>query len=206
MKSPFIEKAIYESCKIKKTIVEKTQTETVLDTTKEVLEQTSQKVTESQEEILKQKEQLLIEQRKIAALAAQAEKERLEKFLNELDVYVSSIRKADEEIVSALEEISSKIRLPSVEIRGLLEIECKKSDGVDIIKKILLDSMTREKDVKVNVSYVGAPKYRLSVTSKDFRSAERTLKPLLSNSQKYIEKNKGTFKFTREDSKKTRES
>jgi translation initiation factor 2 subunit 1 len=51
--------------------------------------------------------------------------------------------------------------------------------------------------------YIGAPKYRISVTASDFKSAEKTLKPILEDIQKNIEKNKGSFKFTREESRKT---
>ena len=36
---------------------------------------------------------------------------------------------------TVIEEICSKIKLPSVEIRGIMEITNNKSDGVEIIKK-----------------------------------------------------------------------
>ena len=57
----------------------------------------------------------------------------------------------------------------------------------------------------VKILYIGAPKYRISITASDFKSAEKTLKPILEDIQKNIEKNKGNFKFTREESKKTGE-
>jgi len=57
----------------------------------------------------------------------------------------------------------------------------------------------------VKILYIGAPKYRISVTASDFKSAEKTLKPILEDIQKQIEKNKGVFKFTREESRKTGE-
>ena len=57
----------------------------------------------------------------------------------------------------------------------------------------------------VKILYIGAPKYRISVTASDFKSAEKTLKPILEDIQKQIEKNKGSFKFTREESRKTGE-
>jgi translation initiation factor 2 subunit 1 len=53
---------------------------------------------------------------------------------------------------------------------------------------------------------LGAPKYRLSITSDDFKSAEKKMKPILEEVQQSIEKKKGEFKFSREDSKKTRDN
>jgi translation initiation factor 2 subunit 1 len=53
---------------------------------------------------------------------------------------------------------------------------------------------------------LGAPKYRLSITSDNFKSAEKSLKPIIAEIQTNIEKKKGSFKFTREESKKTREN
>ena len=105
---------------------------------------------------------------------------------------------------SVIEEICSKIKLPSVEIRGIMEITNYNSQGVEIIKKILLDVL--KKDPTIDITYLGAPKYRLSITAEDFKSAEKSLKPIISEIQNNIEKKKGSFKFTREVSKKTREN
>ena len=99
--------------------------------------------------------------------------------------------------------ICSKIKLPAVEIRGIMNITNPRSDGVDIIKKTLLDVL--KKNAPVTITYLGAPKYRLAITSEDFKSAERTLKPIIANIQTSIEKNKGSFTFVREESRKTRE-
>jgi translation initiation factor 2 subunit 1 len=113
--------------------------------------------------------------------------------------------KVPKKAVSVLEEISSKIKLPSVEIRGILEISSDKPDGVEIIKNTLLNSM-KDESKNVQITYLGAPRYRLSVTAQDFKLAEKIMKPVLEEIQQSIEKKKGTFKFTREESKKTRES
>jgi translation initiation factor 2 subunit 1 len=105
---------------------------------------------------------------------------------------------------AVIEDICSKIKLPSVEIRGIMEITNNKSDGVEIIKKTLLDVI--KKDSTIDITYLGAPKYRLSITSEDFKSAEKLLKPIVEEIETSITKKKGSFKFTREDSKKTREN
>ena len=105
---------------------------------------------------------------------------------------------------TVIDEICSKIKLPSVEIRGIMEITNSKSNGIEVIKKVLLDVL--KKDSKMDITYLGAPKYRISITSEDFKSAEKTLKPIISEIQTNIEKKKGSFKFTREESKKTRDN
>ena len=104
--------------------------------------------------------------------------------------------------ISVMEEVCSKIKLPSVEIRGIMEITSNSPNGVDIIKKVLLGV---SKDSAIGISYLGAPKYRLSITADDFKTAEKTLKPIMAEIQRGIEKKKGTFKFSREESKKTRD-
>ncbi len=113
--------------------------------------------------------------------------------------------KVPKKALLALEEISSKIKFPSVEIRGILEIHNNQSDGVKIIKNVLLDVLKEKKDKNIQIAYVGAPKYRLAVKAQDFKSAEKIMKPVLEEIQRMIEKKKGTFKFTREESRKTRE-
>lgn len=106
--------------------------------------------------------------------------------------------------LTVIEELSSKIQIPSVEIRGIVELTCNKSNGVEIIKNALLDAIGNKK-VNVSVTYIGAPKYRLSIVAQNFKDAERELKPILSSIEDTIDKNGGSFKFTREESKKTRE-
>lgn len=112
--------------------------------------------------------------------------------------------KLPKKISSAIQEVSSKIKPPSVEIRGICELTCGKSDGVEVIKNAILDSIGDQKS-RISATYIGAPKYRLSITGPDFKTAERMLKPVLDKIQKVIEKSNGTFSFTREESKKTRE-
>jgi translation initiation factor 2 subunit 1 len=112
--------------------------------------------------------------------------------------------KLGKKTTTIIEEICSKIKLPSVEIRGIMEITSSKSNGIEIIKKVLLDIL--KKDSTIGITYLGAPKYRLSITSDNFKSAEKLLKPIIIEIQTDIEKKKGSFKFTREESKKTREN
>ncbi len=112
--------------------------------------------------------------------------------------------KLSKKTLLAIEEISSKIKIPHVEIRGMLEITNPRSTGLDIIKKTLLDVSKEDENTNIKISYIGAPKYRLHISAQTFKEAEKALKPTLSKIQGAIEKKDGTFKFTREESKKSR--
>ena len=165
-----------------------------------------------------EKEQSLIDGLKTKAGLSQAEINKLEEVLvnkfnsvyNAFSEIVSKgIRVLDDldlpkKVISAIEEISSKIQVPHVEIRVVLELTCTIPDGVEIIKKSLLEA-TENKDAIIEITYIGAPKYRLTISAQNFKTAEKALKPVLSAIQTTIEKKGGTFKFTREESKKTRE-
>jgi translation initiation factor 2 subunit 1 len=116
----------------------------------------------------------------------------------------NSDMKIAKKIHPILTEICSKIKLPSVEIRGIMEITNSSSDGIEIIKKTLLD--VSNKNSSLDIIYLGAPKYRLSIISQDFKSAEKLLKPIINEIEVSTTKKKGTFNFIREESKKTREN
>jgi len=110
-----------------------------------------------------------------------------------------------EKIKKTIGELSKKIKLPTVEIRGILEMTNNKPDGIEIIRKILLDAIKESQNEKIEILYLGAPKYRLSIIAPDFKTAEKTLKPILEKIEKNTSKQNGTFKFSREESKKTGE-
>ena len=124
-----------------------------------------------------------------------------------VDIATNGIKVFDElklvkKTLSSIEEASAKIKLPSVEIRGILELTDSSSTGVENIKNSL-QGFEKADHKNIKILYVGAPKYRISITASDFKSAEKTLKPILEDIEKNIGKNKGSFKFTREESRKT---
>ncbi len=166
----------------------------------------------------REKEEGLIENLKSRANLSDAELEKIENVLVEKfdsiydafsEVSVKGIMVLDDlhippKVLTIIEELGSKIQIPHVEIRGIIELTCNKPNGVDIIRNALL-SGSGSKKVEVSVTYIGAPKYRITISAQNFKEAEKELKPIISSVQETIEKNGGTFKFSREESKKTRE-
>jgi translation initiation factor 2 subunit 1 len=106
------------------------------------------------------------------------------------------------EVIEAIEVESKKIQIPHIEVRAVLDIMVK-GDGIDIIKNILGSVDGSKNNSKIDITYVGAPKYRITVTAENFKIAEKVLNQAIEKIKTNIEKNSGTFKFTREESKKT---
>lgn len=83
---------------------------------------------------------------------------------------------------------------PNVEIGGYIEAYSLASDGIDSIKKALTSIGSQN----VQIQYSGAPKYRISVTDKDYKSAEDTLKKSVQKILDTSKKNSVVAKFIRE--------
>ncbi len=109
-----------------------------------------------------------------------------------------------EEVLRAIDEESRKIRIPQNEIRGIMEISSKKPDGIEIIKNVLIDAAegTKTNPSTISIAYIGAPRYRIAVKAESFKMAEKAMSRAVEKIQKGIEKNHGSFNFTREKSKK----
>ncbi|MER5176484.1 MAG: translation initiation factor IF-2 subunit alpha [Candidatus Nitrosocosmicus sp.] len=107
------------------------------------------------------------------------------------------------EVIEAIEHESKKIQIPYIEVRAVLEIVVKKGNGIDIIKNVLTSVEGSKNTAKIDITYVGAPKYRITVTAENFKIAEKVLNQAIEKIKTNIEKNGGTFKFSREESKKT---
>jgi translation initiation factor 2 subunit 1 len=136
----------------------------------------------------------------------------LQKYDYVYDVFETAARKGidaiqnldlPETVIKAIEEESSKIQIPRVEIRGILEISLKKSDGIEVIKNILSAAETSKSNAHINISYIAAPRYRIVVSADNFKVAEKALNNIVEKIRNAIEKQRGTFGYIRQESKKS---
>ncbi len=107
-----------------------------------------------------------------------------------------------QEMKDAIVEVSKNIRIPSVEVRGIMEITCLKPNGIEIIKKALSSVEGKKEDVEINIAYMGSPKYRIMVKAENFKVAEKAISKAIDKMRSMIIKSNGTFNFVREESKK----
>ncbi len=101
---------------------------------------------------------------------------------------------------AVLEVAGENIQAPSVSIDGMLEITCPRPDGVDCIKKALAAGLS-EDEVDIGIHYVGAPRYRITVTAEDYKTAELQMKEAVSQITGVVEKSGGSASFKRQEEK-----
>ncbi|MDG6997635.1 MAG: translation initiation factor IF-2 subunit alpha [Nitrososphaerota archaeon] len=106
--------------------------------------------------------------------------------------------------VEPLESLArEKIAIPIVEVRGIMDIRVKSPDGIQVIRNALKAAEDiRSQGVQVKVTYLGTPKYRLTIKAENYKVAERSLQTSLDKIKTIIEKSKGKFSFAREESRK----
>ncbi|MHB1908643.1 MAG: translation initiation factor IF-2 subunit alpha [Nitrososphaerales archaeon] len=122
---------------------------------------------------------------------------------------IQKLQGLEEGYVHVLETTSAeKIAIPIVEVRGVMDIRVKSSDGIDVIKNALksVEESRSSSGVQVKATYLGTPRYRLTVKAENYKVAERALQNAREKIQAQVEKSHGKFNFTREGSRKQIES
>jgi len=90
----------------------------------------------------------------------------------------------NEEVAKTLMSVvKESIKPPEIYISAKLIIKNYSSDGVDRIKKVLnsLKDIGKKNEYDFNISYLGAPNYRLKIKSKDYKKANKVLDELMQN-------------------------
>ncbi|MAG08367.1 translation initiation factor IF-2 subunit alpha [Candidatus Woesearchaeota archaeon] len=96
-----------------------------------------------------------------------------------------------------LKLVKEKIKPQEVEIKGTLSLQSYEADGVKIIKEALSKT---EDAIKKNgsINYMGAGKYKIKVTAKEYKAAEKLLENAVEKGLKYIKEKKGIGEFSRD--------
>jgi translation initiation factor 2 subunit 1 len=109
-----------------------------------------------------------------------------------------------EEWRDVLYEVAKEnIELTNVKVDGILTLTTTEPNGIKVIKNTLKKALKENpyEDVKVSISYIGAPKYRVEVIAPDYKSGEDVLKRVAESAIEYIKKYEGgEGNFVRQDS------
>lgn len=101
-------------------------------------------------------------------------------------------------VISSL--ASESIQLPSVAIDGVLEITSPAPDGIDLIQKSLAYGL-EDRKAEVDIHYLGAPRYRITVKAEDYKIAEEELKTAVDRIIESIGETGGSASFKRKEDK-----
>jgi len=98
-------------------------------------------------------------------------------------------------------EVISKdnISIPFVEIKGLIMITSWDPEGIKHIRDALtLAEQSEYEDVEIQIKYIGAPRYLITVKAPDYKVAEGQMKKAVERATERISKYKGECEFKRE--------
>jgi len=106
----------------------------------------------------------------------------------------------DEEIEAIVETARENVSVPYVTVSGYVDLACAESAGVDVVREAL-DAAEGNGDVpeevELDVTYVGAPEYRIRVQAPDYKTAESQLEASAERAAGAIT-DRGTAEFHRE--------
>jgi len=107
----------------------------------------------------------------------------------------------DEEVTAIVETARENVSVPYVEVTGYVDLECGASDGVDRIREALEAAEGNgelPEEIQLEVTYVGAPEYRIEVQAPDYKTAESALEDSADRAQTVLAEHDGTASFHRE--------
>jgi translation initiation factor 2 subunit 1 len=108
---------------------------------------------------------------------------------------------SEEEIDAIVETARENVSVPYVTVTGYVDLECADASGVDVIKEALQAAEGNgevPEEIQLEVTYVGAPEYRIEVRAPDYKTAETALEDSAARAQAVVEDHDGEAGFHRE--------
>ncbi|WP_266076107.1 translation initiation factor IF-2 subunit alpha [Haladaptatus caseinilyticus] len=108
---------------------------------------------------------------------------------------------SDEEIDSLVETARENVSVPYVNVTGYVDLRSPGKNGVDGIKEALKAAEGNgdiPDEVELDVTYVGAPEYRIKVRAPNYKTAEAQLEESVTRAKVAMDDVGGTADFHRE--------
>jgi translation initiation factor 2 subunit 1 len=100
-------------------------------------------------------------------------------------------------LVNLLDNAVANVKIPRVTISGYLTLRSTKPDGVNIIRRALRSAQPKIPDVDIELTYVGAPIYRIKVTAPNYKTAEKSIEKAANAAIKVMDKAEDIGEFNR---------
>ena len=101
------------------------------------------------------------------------------------------------EVITELVNISkTKISIPIVNVTGIIQVTTHDPNGINLIKDSMSEVLSNKSRNKLEISYLGSPKYKITVYAEDYKTAEKNLTSALEKIKKSMGK-KASFSFSK---------
>jgi translation initiation factor 2 subunit 1 len=99
-------------------------------------------------------------------------------------------------VMEALVTIArDNVKIPKVTVTGTIVMQSNKPDGVNIIRRALRSADPKTDGAEIELTYLGAPNYRIKVTATDYKVAEKVLEKAANAAIGVIERADGEAKL-----------
>jgi translation initiation factor 2 subunit 1 len=136
--------------------------------------------------------------------------DKLEDKFGDLYSSLENIKKAGENAISDLglsekwakaltKMVEERIEMPKVRINATMELSSNAPDGAEIIKDALVSAQEKynKDDVKLDIKYISAPKYKIELTASDYKLVEKCLEDFSNEVIGKVSANQGEGKLIR---------
>lgn len=91
------------------------------------------------------------------------------------------------------EAVKDKAKPSKVKIESVISLTSEAPDGIEVVKKVLKEAekKAKEKEQELEITYISAPKYRMVLTTQDYKTGEITMQQINENILKHIKKEGG---------------
>lgn len=97
-----------------------------------------------------------------------------------------------------VEVAKNSISIPFVDIKGYMDITSWLPDGINHIRTVLAEAEESEyDDVDIQIKYIGAPEYMITVQAPDYKIAEDEMKKTVEKIKASMKKHNGECEFHR---------
>lgn len=106
-----------------------------------------------------------------------------------------------EKLTKALLDIAkAKIKVARVRVRGIFRLSCTKPDGVNVLRNAfrLTKDVKTSKDADFRIYVLGAPRYRIEVSARNYKEAEKIMEDVSQAVVNGINASGGEGSFKRE--------
>ena len=122
---------------------------------------------------------------------------------NEISIHGSEVIKdlnfPQKEAEILVKIVQDKIKPIEVSVNATLILQSFSENGIEDIKAALNEGQkyAQKNEIKINIVYISAPKYRVEVTAEEYKEAEEELEAINKTISEEIKKRKGTIEIVR---------